>query len=112
MTTGVKLLLVFVNETDTLNNVPLYEAVVQRLRQLEIAGATAHAGLMGFGRHHRVHQKGLFGISDDRPVTIMAVDEEMKIRSVLPELRRMVREGLVVVLDAELIAAGERETAP
>ena len=29
---------------------PLYEAIVRRLRQLGIAGATAQAGMMGFGR--------------------------------------------------------------
>lgn len=103
MTDGVKVLLVFVNETDTWDNLPLYEALVQRLRRLDVAGATAHVGIMGFGRHHRVHHKGLFGISDDRPVTVMAVDEETKIRTALPELRQMVREGLIVLMNAELV---------
>src|SRR5712691_12506534 len=98
----VKLLLLFVKETDTWGDAPLYKAVVQRLRQLEVAGASAHAGIIGFGRHHRVHHKGLFGISDDRPITIVAVDNEAKLRAVLPELRGMVRERLVLLLDAEV----------
>jgi PII-like signaling protein len=68
-----------------------------------VAGATAAAGIMGFGHHHRVHHKGLFGISDDRPVTITVLDEERKLRAVLPELRPMLREGLMVLLDAELV---------
>jgi len=100
----VKLVLVFVNETDRWNDMPLHHAIVQRLRQLDIAGATAHVGFLGFGHHKRLHHKGLLGISDDRPVTIMAIDEERKIRAVLPELREMVLEGLIVVLQAELIA--------
>jgi hypothetical protein len=100
----VKLLLMFVNETDTWHDVPLYHAIVHRLRQLNIAGATAQTGMLGFGHHLRLHHKGLFGISDDRPVTIIAVDEERKIRAVLPELREMVREGLILLLNAELIA--------
>ena len=100
----VKLLLMFVNETDTWHDTPLYHAIVHRLRQLHIAGATAHAGILGFGHHKRLHHKGLLGISDDRPVTIMAVDEEQKIREVLPELRQMVKEGLILVLHAELVA--------
>lgn len=100
----MKLLLVFVNETDTWHDASLYHAIVQRLRQLNIAGATAHAGILGFGHHRRLHVKGLLGISDDRPVTIMAVDEEQKIRAVLPELREMVKEGLILLLEAELIA--------
>ena len=94
----------FVNETDTWHDAPLYHAIVHRLRQRHIAGATAHAGILGFGHHKRLHHKGLLGISDDRPITIMAVDEEQKIRAVLPELREMVKEGLILLLDAELIA--------
>ena len=100
----VKLLLIFVNETDRWHDVPLYHALVHRLRQLDIAGATAHAGILGFGHHKRLHHKGLLGISDDRPVTVTAVDEEQKLRALLPELREMVREGLILFLDAELIA--------
>jgi uncharacterized protein len=104
MTEPVKLLLVFVNEADTWNDAPLYHAIVHRLRQQSVAGATAQIGALGFGHHMRLHHKGLFGIADDRPVTIMAVDDEAKLRAVLPALREMVREGLILLLDAELIA--------
>ena len=100
----VKLLLIFVNETDRWHDTPLYHALVHRMRQLGIAGATAHAGIIGFGHHKRLHHKGLLGFSDDRPVTVMAVDEEPKLRAVLPDVRDMVTEGLILLLDAELIA--------
>ena len=100
----VKLLLIFVNETNRWHDTPLYHALVHRMRQLGIAGATAHAGIIGFGHHKRLHHKGLLGISDDRPVTVMAVDEEPKLRAVLPDVRDMVTEGLILLLDAELIA--------
>jgi PII-like signaling protein len=104
MNEPVKLLLIFVNEVDVWNDTSLYMALVQRLHQLDVAGATAQPGMVGFGHHHRVHHKGLFGISDDRPVTITVVDTESKIRAVLPEIRSMVREGLILLLDAELVA--------
>ena len=103
MNSPVKMLLIFIDETDQWGQVALYEAIVRRLRQLDVAGATVHAGLMGFGSHLQVHRKRLFGISDDRPVTISVVDHEAKIRSILPEIRSMVREGLVILLDAELV---------
>ena len=104
MNEPIKLLLIFMNEADAWEDVPLYGAVVQRLRHLGVAGTTVHRGLMGFGHHHRVHHKGLFGISDDRPITITVVDTESKIRLVLPEIRPMVREGLILLVDAELVA--------
>jgi PII-like signaling protein len=97
-------LLVFVNETDLWGETPLYHAIVARLHHLKIAGATAQQGILGFGHHKHVHHKGLFGVADDHAVTITAVDEEQKIRAVLPELRTMVREGLMVLLDAELVS--------
>lgn len=104
MTEPVKLLLMYVNESDRWHDAPLYQAIVDRLRHLHIAGATAQAGLLGFGHHTRVHHKGLFGIADDRPITITVVDEEARLRAVLPELRGMIHEGLILLLDAELVA--------
>jgi uncharacterized protein len=100
----VKMLLLFVNEADMWHGQPLYQAIVERLHQLQIAGATAQAGLMGFGHHMRMHHKGLFGISDDRPVTVLVADEETRLRAALPQLREMVREGLILLLDAEVAA--------
>ncbi len=103
MTTHAKLLLVFVDETELWQEIPLYEAVVRRLVQLGLRGATVYEGIMGFGRHQRMHHKGLFGISDDRPITIVVVDEEEKIRPAIPEIRAMAGEALLVLLDAELL---------
>jgi PII-like signaling protein len=104
MTEPTKLLMIFVNESDTWHDAPLYRAVVDRLRQLGIAGATAHTGILGFGYHRRVHHKGLFGIADDRPVTITVVDDENRLREVLPELQAMVNEGLILLMDATVFS--------
>lgn len=103
MTNPVKMLLICVDETDLWETGTLYEAIVRRLRQLGVAGATVQTGIMGFGSHGKVHHKRLFGISDDKPVTITVVDSETLIRKVLPEIRGMVREGLMVLLDAEVV---------
>jgi PII-like signaling protein len=99
----MKLLLIFIDENDLWEQTPLYEAIVRRLRQLDVAGATVHVGRMGFGRHSRIHRPGLFGIPDDRPVTISVLDEEEKLRQVLPEIRSMAPEGVLVLLEAEVI---------
>jgi uncharacterized protein len=103
MTTATKLLIVIVKETDTWHGSPLYAAIVQRLRQAGVAGATVHAGIMGFGRHDRVHHKGLFGIADDRPVTILVVDREDRLRKGLDQARELLQGALVVLLNAEVL---------
>jgi PII-like signaling protein len=103
MDAPVKLLVIFVDETDRWDGIPLYEAIVRRLRQLDIAGATVQVGVMGYGSHMRVHHKGLFGVSDDRPVTISVVDNADKLRRALAEIRSMVNEGLLILVDTEVI---------
>jgi len=103
MTGRAKMLQIYIDETDLWEQTPLYEAIVRRLRQLEVGGATVHTGTMGFGSHMQVHHKRLFGISDDRPIMITVVDQESKLREVLPEIRHMVKEGLVLLLDVEVV---------
>ena len=55
---------------------------------------------------YKIHRKGLFGVSDDRPVTIVAVDSEEKIRAVLSIVVPMVKEGLILLQDVEVISNG------
>jgi len=101
------MLLIYVDETDLWHAQPLYEAIVRRVRQAGLAGATVQHGIMGFGSHRNVHHKRLFGISDDKPVVITVVDEEAKLRQIVPELRGMVKEGLLALIDAEVIEPAE-----
>jgi uncharacterized protein len=96
-------LTVYLEETDMSGELPLYEAVVRRLLHLNLAGATVFNGVMGFGSHGKVHRKRLFGVSDDKPVVIVAVDEPEKIRAAAEEIRRLVKEGLVTLQPVEVV---------
>jgi uncharacterized protein len=102
-----KSLLVFVEDTDTWEEQPLYEAIVRLLHRNHVAGATVWSGVMGYGAHGRIHRRGLFGVADEKPIMIMAIDAEEKLRAVLPELLSMVNEGAVVLQDAEVFVRGE-----
>ena len=106
MPTVHKALVILVDETDMWKDVHLYAAIVTVLERQGIAGATVNRGLMGFGRHRRIHRKGLFGVADDTPVTIFAVDTEEKIRAVLVIIVPMVKEGLITLQDVEVISTG------
>lgn len=110
MDAPVKMMLIFVDETDTWaeSRVPLYEAIVESLMHAGIAGATVQSGIMGFGANRQMHRKRLFGVTDERPVTITVVENEAKLRSLLPKLRSMVTEGLVFLLDGEVLHLGLR----
>jgi len=103
MTQSLKMLMIFLNEVDRVGDQPMYEVLMRRLRKREVAGATMYYGTMGFGHHHRLHHKGLFGITDDRPITITVVDTDTKIQALLPEVRSLVPGGLMLLLIAELV---------
>ncbi len=106
ISTNTKMLLIFVDETAKHGETSLYEAVVRRLLARGVAGATVNRGVMGFGVHLHLHRRRLLGVSDDRPVTITAVDGEARIREVIPEVRELLAgQGLIVLLDAEVIKA-------
>ncbi len=95
-----KMLLVFMDEEDKHEHMPLYEAILRQLRKDEIVGGTVVRGIMGFGAEDRIYGSGTLGIGEHRPIVAIVVEEEEKIRSVLPKIQSMVKEGLVVVVDA------------
>lgn len=103
MSSPTKMLVVFLSQNEMRGEVALYEAVVRRMVQLDVRGATVNVGIMGFGSHHKVHHKRLFGVADDRPVTITAVDTEEKLRRIAPEIRKMLPDGMIVLTDAEVL---------
>lgn len=96
-------LTIYLNEADRIGDTPLHEDVVRRLLQAGIAGATVTPGLMGYGKHGKLHRKRLFGVSDDRPVVITAVDDEARLRALLTELKAVVREGLITLHGVEVV---------
>jgi PII-like signaling protein len=105
---------IYIGESDHHDGRPLYEAIVQLLRQRGLAGATVLRGIEGFGRNARVHTTRILHLSSDLPILIEAVDEEAKIRAVLPELDAMIGEGLVTLERIEVIAyrSPDREDVP
>lgn len=99
-----KLLRIFIGESDTWQGKPLYAAIVTKLREHGLAGATVVRGIEGFGAHSRIHTARLLRLSEDLPLVIEVVDSEDRIRSVLPMLDEMVSEGLVTLENVEVIA--------
>jgi PII-like signaling protein len=99
----MKLLLIFLDETDTWLDVPAYEAIVRRLARLGASGATVTKGIMGYGSHHKIHGKGLLGVADDRPITILVADTEERLRPMLPELRALAPEAIMLLIPAETV---------
>jgi len=99
-----KLLRIFVGESDRWHGKPLYQAIVERVREEGLAGATVLRGIEGFGADSRLHTARILRLSEDLPVVIEIVDSAEQIERILPVLDEMVGEGIVTVERVEVIA--------
>ena len=95
---------IYIGESDSYEGRPLYQAVVERMRELGLAGATVLRGIEGFGAHARLHTTRLLRLSEDLPILIELVDTEDRIRAALPVLDEMVGDGLITLEKVEVIA--------
>lgn len=98
-----KMLKIYIGETDQHRGQPLYHAIVLKVRELGMAGATVCRGIEGFGANSRIHTSNILRLSEDLPVTIEVVDTPERIQQLMNELNGMVQEGLVVTLDVDII---------
>jgi PII-like signaling protein len=100
------LLRIFFGEDDKCGNLPLYEAVVLKARQMHLGGATVVRGQIGFGRSSRVHTVKLLRLSQDLPVIIEIVDAQEKIDAFLPVLDGMMSSGLITMEKVQVLQYG------
>ena len=97
-----KLLRIFIGEADNYEGRPLYQAIVEKLREVGVAGATVMRGVEGFGKSSLLHTANLLRMSVDLPILIECVDTAEKIEEIFPALDVMIEDGLVTVQDAEV----------
>ncbi len=95
---------IYLGESDKWHGRPLYQAILARLRERGLAGATVLRGIEGFGAKQHVHSTRILSLSEDLPVLIEAVDTEEKVRAILPELDEMLAEGLITLEKVNVIA--------
>lgn len=114
-----ELLRIFVGETDKHEGQPLYEVIVKEARKRGLAGATVIQGSLGFGAASHLHTAKVLRLSEDLPVIIEIVDRTERIADFLPELTRLVTNGLVTSEKVRVHAyrhgghdALEKSTAP
>lgn len=97
------LLRIFIGENDFYKGKALYEAIVLKARELNLAGSTVLRGIMGFGANSRLHTAKILRLSEDLPTVIEIVDTEDNINRILPFLDETVKEGLITLEKVKII---------
>jgi len=99
---SARLMRIYMGESDRWQGEPLYEAVLKRLRLMDIAGATVYRGILGYGAKGHTHKGGhLF--SHDLPVMISVVDTEEKLKQAIDAVESMMQDGIIVLSDVDVI---------
>ena len=98
-----QMLRIHFGEDDKWNGKPLYRAIVEKCRELDIAGATVFRGIEGYGASTLIHRPHLLSFSSDAPLMVSVIDTAEKVRALLPYLDEMLKEGLIAVSEVEVI---------
>ncbi len=98
------LLRVYIGESDRYENRPLYRYLVEEFRKRGFSGATVLRGITGFGETSRISTPSILRLSTDLPVVVEVVDDEQKIRDMLPDLEQMVDGGLITLQSVNVLS--------
>ena len=96
---NAKLLRLHFGESDRYNGKPLYEAIVNRCKELKIAGATVFRGLEGYGDTAEIHRHHLIG--KDQPIVVTIVDTAENLGRLIPEIEEMMDTGMIATSEVD-----------
>ena len=91
---------------------PLWETILNFLREEGAAGATTFRGLAGFGSHSKLHLARLADVIPDLPVLIEWIDGPARVERLLPRVSEMVQTGTITVEDVDVVKYTHREPHP
>lgn len=96
-----KILRLHFSERDRYQGKPLYEAIVDKCRELRIAGATVYRGLEGYGEAAEIHRSHV--LTHDLPIIVSIIDSLENIARILPVVEEMMDKGLIAMSDVEVV---------
>jgi len=96
-----RLLRLHFTERDRYRGKPLHEAIVEKCKELKIAGASVFRGLEGYGAAAEIHRSHM--LRRDLPLTLHIVDTAENIARLEPIVEEMMDRGLIAISDVHII---------
>ena len=98
---------IYASSTDKIDGKPMYESIVFKAKQMDLAGATALRGVMGFGASSVIHTSKLWELTEKLPIVVEIIDDREKLmlffESIKPGLDKMTKGCLVTVEKVEVL---------
>jgi PII-like signaling protein len=101
-------LTIYVGEDDQWQGKPLYAAIIDRLRQSDVRGATILKGVEGYGAHKQLHSSKVEVLFQGLPLLIRVVDSADKIAAALKSIEDLLSEALITINDVTAIEYSAR----
>jgi PII-like signaling protein len=98
-----RLMRMYMGESDKWQGEPLFEAILKRLRLIDLAGATVYRGILGYEAKGHTPKSGWLPFSHDLPIMISVVDTEEKLTGAMIEIESMMKDGIIVLSDVDVI---------
>jgi len=96
-----RLLRLHFTERDRYAGKPLHEAIVDKCREMQIAGVSVFRGLEGYGATAEIHRSRM--LKHDLPLTLHIVDTPENIARLEPIVEDMMDRGLIAISDVQVI---------
>lgn len=96
---------IYIGVNDAHGDQPLVETLVNKAREMGLAGATATRCIIGYGAPSRFRPAQLL-ISQDRPITIEIVDTQEKIDAYLDQVGPTIQAGLITIETIRVLRYG------
>ena len=98
-----KKVIIYVNEDARHHHQLLYQAIMKKLLDRGVPGASAIRCLEGFGSHRHLHTPKIEALAAHLPIRIEFIDTSEHVDALLPELSSMVADGLISVQDVHVV---------
>ncbi len=94
---------IYIDNQDKFEGKPLWEAVLIKAKEYELAGATVFKGVSGIGVQGEIHSFNVWSIAQNLPLVIELIDDEEKIFDFLEQIDGMIEEGITTLSNTEVI---------
>ncbi|MFA5332719.1 MAG: DUF190 domain-containing protein [Methanoregula sp.] len=94
---------IYIAESAMIDDKPASRFLPQFFMKRGLTGCTVYRGMGGFGHENKLRTVDVFQFSLDLPVIVDVIDTKEKIMDVLPEVEKMVDDGLITLMDVQML---------
>ena len=98
-----KVLKIYIDTMDKFEDKPLWEEILKKVKEKQLAGATVYKGVAGIGAFTELRSFKVWALAQELPLVIEIIDSEDKISDFIDYIDHMLDNGLITLTDTEVI---------